>query len=179
MGYRHDRDSILDAAVDFVRANGLSALTYGKLARELGIADRTIVYYFPWKAKLVEAVIGTVVDDVQELMAGVVGDDPVSLRRLLVAAWPLLQAPEAAVTFGLVIEIAGLAGADVEPYATLASRLAADRVGWLADRLDAPTEEERRSEAAAAVAAIDGLMLVRLTAGADVADGAARALSAM
>ena len=33
--------------------DGLSNLTFGRLAKRLGMADRTIVYYFPTKADLI------------------------------------------------------------------------------------------------------------------------------
>ena len=40
-----------------VLAEGVSALSYGRVAKELGISDRMVVYYFPAKADLISAVI--------------------------------------------------------------------------------------------------------------------------
>ena len=49
MGYKYDRNEILAAAVEAVADDGLSQLTFGRLAKRIGINDRSIVYYFPTK----------------------------------------------------------------------------------------------------------------------------------
>ena len=46
MGYRHTREDILDGALTVAFDDGLSQLTYGRVAKQLGISDRTVVYYF-------------------------------------------------------------------------------------------------------------------------------------
>ena len=104
MGYRHDRSSILDAAVDHVAAISLDDLTFGKLAASMGIADRTIVYYFPWKAKLIEAVVEQIILDFL-VYADSADDDDVPA------------------TVGTYLEILGRAAAGGEPYASVMRRL--------------------------------------------------------
>jgi len=47
MGYRHTKEEILEGALAVAFADGLSQLTYGRVARRLGISDRIVVYYFP------------------------------------------------------------------------------------------------------------------------------------
>ena len=47
---------MLAAAVDVARAEGLSSLSFGRVARQVGTNDRTVVYYFPTKADLIGAV---------------------------------------------------------------------------------------------------------------------------
>ena len=47
MGYRHTKEEILEGALSVAFDHGLSRLTYGRVARHLGISDRVVVYYFP------------------------------------------------------------------------------------------------------------------------------------
>ena len=60
MGYKYNETEILDAAVQAALEDGLSRLTFGRLAKRLGIADRSIVYYFPTKADLLTQTIARI-----------------------------------------------------------------------------------------------------------------------
>ena len=66
MGYRHSRQEILDGALATAMDDGLSQLTFGRVAKRLGINDRTVVYYFPTK----DALITEVVEDSPAAEAG-------------------------------------------------------------------------------------------------------------
>jgi len=57
VGPRHSKAEILDGALAAALEDGLSQLTFGRLAKRLGMSDRTIVYYFPSKEDLVGEVI--------------------------------------------------------------------------------------------------------------------------
>ena len=57
MGYRHTKDEILAGALDVAFVDGLSQLTFGRVARHLGISDRVVVYYFPTKDDLISEVL--------------------------------------------------------------------------------------------------------------------------
>ena len=57
MGYRHTKEEILEGALAAALDDGLSQLTFGRLAKRLGINDRTIVYYFATKDDLVSEVV--------------------------------------------------------------------------------------------------------------------------
>ena len=60
MGRKHSKDDILQGALDAVFDDGLSQLTFGRLAKRLGTSDRIIVYYFPTKDDLITEVMGAV-----------------------------------------------------------------------------------------------------------------------
>jgi len=60
MGHKHSKDDILQGALDAVFDDGLSQLTFGRLAKRLGISDRIIVDYFPTKDDLIAQVMGAV-----------------------------------------------------------------------------------------------------------------------
>jgi AcrR family transcriptional regulator len=177
MGYRHSREDLLDAAVEVVLDVGLAGLTFASVSRRLGIADRTVVYYFPTKDELVSAVLSRTTSQLQELLGTALGA-AASESVLLQRCWTALsgaagEAGEAALR--VYFESVGLAVRGREPYRSLAESLVSDWTSWIAGRLtgDAATRLDR---AGALVATLDGLLLVRAVAGHGPADAAARGL---
>lgn len=172
---RHTKDDLLGAALAVAREEGLSRLSFGRVAKQAGINDRTVVYYFPTKDLLVSEVLMSVSRELEDRLADV-GDAPVSdHRELLRAAWPVLAHPNADDLFALFFEATGLAAARTTPYDTVVPALVSAWLGWAEARITG-TAARRRAEAEAAVALIDGLLLIRQVVGADVADRAARRL---
>jgi AcrR family transcriptional regulator len=68
VGYRHDRDDIVRAGIEVVLAEGLAALSFGKVAKTLGISDRMVVYYFPSKDALTTSIVAAMGVQLQELL---------------------------------------------------------------------------------------------------------------
>lgn len=176
VGYRHQREDMLAAAVDVARRDGLAALSFGRVAKELGTNDRTVVYYFPTKAELVGAVLVTLGADLQTLLAEAFGDKPQSRRALGRRAWPALSHPDADPTFRLFFEVIGLAAVGTKPFDDLVPVLMDQWVAWLDPRLDIADPVQRRAEALALLAQIDGLLLLRIAAGPTRAQAAAATL---
>ena len=177
MGHRHDEVELLAAAVDAALDGGLSELTFGRLAKRIGIADRTLVYYFESKHVLLERVL-------VELGARLIGElesafgserrDPVDLLR---AAAPLLIGPEPDRVFAVWFELAGHAAAGHEPQRTLAKTMIDGWIGWLADRIDLRTAPQRRRAAVALLAQLDGVLLLHHLGHTDAARDALAALT--
>ena len=176
MGYKYDENEILTAAVEAVLEDGLSALTFGRLATRLGIADRSIVYYFPTKNDLVTRTLFAVGQQLQAVLARGFGDDPLPVPELIRRAWPALSSPEADPVFAVFFELVGLGAASIPPYDTLASSIMEAWIDWLVPRIEAPNKKAARKQAYATVATLDGLLLLRHTCGAKAADAAARGL---
>lgn len=178
MGYRHDKGEVLAGALAEAFDQGLSRLTYGRVARRLGISDRVVVYYFPTKDDLVGEVLFSMGAQLQDALGPVLAtsaDDHLALAR---SAWPALAQPEADPVFGLFFEANGLAASGREPYATLVPQLVEGWVSWAAAFLTgAPAR--RRAEAEAAIALLDGLLLLRQLAGPAAAERAARRLGVL
>ncbi|WCO66810.1 TetR/AcrR family transcriptional regulator [Iamia majanohamensis] len=175
MGHKHTSTEILDGAVAVAFADGLSRVTYGRVAAHLGISDRTVVYYFPSKEDLVGEVLlalgARLVDVLAPAMAGPFPDHLALARR----AWPVLADEEADRVFALFFEANGLAATGLAPYAELVPLLVGRWVDWAAGLLEG-RRDRRRAEAEAAVALLDGLLLMRLLGGGGAADRAARRL---
>jgi len=175
MGYRHSREEILAAAVDVVLDVGLAGLTFGSVSRRFGIADRTVVYYFPTKDDLVAAVLQRTTSQLQDLLAPALGQEPSSESVLLRRSWTALSSPASEPAVRVYIESIGLAARGREPYRRIAEQLVAAWTTWVASRLtgDPATRLDR---AHAVVATLDGLLMIRAVVGQGPADAAARGL---
>jgi AcrR family transcriptional regulator len=168
MGHKHTAEEILAGAIAVASDHGLSQLSYGRVAKRLGISDRTVVYYFPSKAELVGAVVGAVGLQLQASLDRVTGEPAADHRELLRRAWPVLAHPDADPAFVLFFEANGLAAAGRPPFTELVPALVAAWIDWAAERITG-APEHRRAEAEVTVALADGLLLFRQTAGPDAA----------
>jgi AcrR family transcriptional regulator len=173
MGYRHSRADILDAALAAAVEDGLSKLSFGRVAARLGIADRTVVYYFPTKDDLISAVVLGFGVQLMGVLDTAFGSEPLTHQELLRRAWPALTSPEADRVFRVFFEFAGLASAQLPPYRDLAAPLFDLWFAWLEPKLDAP---DPRAAALMVVTVIDGLLLLRHTCGPATAGAAAAAM---
>ncbi len=175
VGHKHTKSDILSAALDAALDDGLSQLTFGRLAKRIGISDRVIVYYFPTKADLIGEVIVAMGLELQASLADAFATpatDHVEMARM---AWPLLASADNDRVFALFFEANGLAAIGREPYASLVPSLIAGWIDWAAT-LMAGAPAQRKAQAEGAIAVIDGLILLRLLAGPVAANRAAATL---
>jgi AcrR family transcriptional regulator len=175
MGYRHSRDEILRAATAVALEFGLARLTFAAVARYLGTSDRMVVYYFPTKAALVTAVIQQFGSGLRHLLESAFGVTPLDVHDLVRQAWPVLTTPAADRIFARYFELVGLAAAGQAPFDGVAQDLLLGWVEWLTPRTRGDDDATRRGGALAAIAQLDGLLLLRHLLGAPMADQAARA----
>lgn len=175
MGYRHSREDILAAATAVAAEEGLSSLTFGRVAKRAGTSDRMVVYYFPTKDELIGAVMGELAARLQATLAPSLTAKAADHPALVRIAWPLLATADADPVFALFFEALGLAASGREPFRSLVPRFVQGWIDWTAEYLTG-TAARRRAEAEATIAVLDGLLLLRQVAGADAADRAARQL---
>jgi AcrR family transcriptional regulator len=175
VGHKHSKAEILDGAMVAASDDGLSQLTFGRLARRLGISDRVVVYYFPTKHDLIGEVLAGVGSRLQATLAEAVtrrAADHLEMVRML---WPVLATPEADPVLALFFEANGLAASGREPYRSLVPELVRHWIAWAVELIDAPPER-RLIEAEAAIALADGLLLLRQLAGPEAAERAANGI---
>jgi AcrR family transcriptional regulator len=175
MGHRHTKEEILEAGLAAALEEGLSQLTFGRLAKRLGINDRTIVYYFPSKDDLISEVIVSMGVQLQTTLAKAFTVPAADHIELLRAAWPVLARAEVDPIFALFFEANGLAATKLDPYQTLIPMLVETWIEWTTTFVKG-TAKQRRIEAETAIAVLDGLILLRLLSGPVAAQRAARRL---
>jgi AcrR family transcriptional regulator len=173
MGFRHTREEILEGALAVAFDDGLSQLTYGRVAKRLGISDRVVVYYFASKEELVSEVLISVGVKLQSALEPAFGSPAKDHFGLLEKAWPVVARAETDAIFALFLEANGLAASGREPYRTLVPLLVEAWIVWTVGFL-LGSAKHRRIEAETAIAILDGLLLLRQMAGPDAANRAAR-----
>jgi len=178
MGYRHTKEEILAGALAAAFEDGLSQLTFGRVAKRVGVSDRIVVYYFPSKDDLISEVLVGVGLELQATLAPALTEPVDDHLELVRTVWPVLARAEADPVFALFFEAGGLASAGREPYRTLVPFLVEQWIVWAQGHLRGTTAR-RHSEASASIAMIDGLLLMRQLGGADSADTAARRLGVL
>jgi AcrR family transcriptional regulator len=178
MARKHAKREILEGALATALDVGMSQLSFGRVAARVGINDRTVVYYFPTKDELVREVLAALVERVQAALAAAFVSPAPSHLELLRAAWPVLARTTLDRAFALFFEAIGLAAAGRAPYASIVPGFVEAWIAWAAELIDG-SPSVRRAEAEAAIAVVDGLLLVRQMAGPEIADRAARALKVL
>lgn len=175
MGHKHDKETILASALEAALDEGLSQLTFGRLAKRLGISDRIVVYYFPNKNDLIREVLTAMGLEVQQALASAFTTPAEDHTALLRSAWKVLAHPKVDPLFALFFEANGLAAAGREPYKSIVPGLVEVWIVWTSGFFTG-TAKQRRTKAEAAMAMMDGLLLLRQLAGPEAANRAARTL---
>jgi AcrR family transcriptional regulator len=175
MGYKFTREQILEGAVELALTDGVGALTFGRLAKRMGTSDRVVVYYFPTKTTLVSDVLVEIGNRLQAVLATAFTEPATGHRQLARAAYRVLAREDTDAIFAVYFEACGLAAAGAQPFGDLATALVEGWVTWLSGFFRG-NPRQRRAEAEATLALIDGVLLMRQLAGDQTADRAARAL---
>lgn len=127
------RQRILDAATDLFGLRGVEAVSLDVIAAEVGVAKQTLLYWFPSKDDLVQAVLEAAV---VELSVGVEAairattDDPLDRIDAVVKA-VFRQAVRRPALLGLVREIGRLSPASGDRLHAAFEPLVARAVGYL------------------------------------------------
>ena len=161
MSRGNTRQRILDAATDLFGLRGVEAVSLDTIASDVGVAKQTLLYWFPSKDDLVQAVL---VGAIEELTLGIEAairastDDPLDRIDAVVRAVfrPAVRRPA---LLGLVREVSRLPTASGERLADAVQPLVARAVGSLGAEMDAGRlrRADPRLVAALAYATVTGI----------------------
>jgi len=149
------RQELLDGAVDYVVANGISDLSLRPLALALGTQAPVLLHHFGTKEQLVQELLGRVRDRLRALGRSAEAE---TYRSGLGAVWIWLSHPDQGPLMRLFFEAYGLALRHPDRYSDFLSHAVRD---WLDEPLAAVDE----ISATLAIATVNGLLLDLLTTG--------------
>ena len=119
MSRSNTRQRILEAATDLFGLRGVEATSLDVIAAEVGVAKQTLLYWFPSKDDLVQAVLGNAIDELSLGMEAAIRastDDPLDRIEAVVKAVfrPAVRRPA---LLGLVREVSRLSPASSDRLA--------------------------------------------------------------
>lgn len=133
------RERILDAATDLFGLRGVEAVSLDVIAGEVGVAKQTLLYWFPSKDDLVQAVLESAVIELSigvEAAIRATSDDPLDRIDAVVKA-VFRHAVRRPALLGLVREVSRLSPSSSDRLLTAFEPLVARAVGYLRDEMDA------------------------------------------
>jgi AcrR family transcriptional regulator len=133
------RQRILDAALDLFGSRGVEAVSLDEIAREVGVRKQTVLYWFPSKDELVDAVLEAAASELVVVIDAAVRaapDDPLDRIDAVVRAVfrPAVRRPA---LLGLVREISRLSPAHADRLRDLVQPLVDRAVAYLGDEMAA------------------------------------------
>jgi AcrR family transcriptional regulator len=144
VGHKYTKDEILAGALATAFDGGLSQLTYGRVAKNLGVNDRIIVYYVPTKDDLVGDVLVAMGMQLQQTLAPAFAASCADHISLMRAAWPILAHADADPIFALFFEASGLAATGRDPYRSLLPQLVDMWIAWAAEFVPGTPKQRSR-----------------------------------
>lgn len=133
------RATILDAALDLFGSRGFDAVSLDEIAREVGVRKQTVLYWFPSKDELLDAVLDAVAGELVVVIDAAVrsapADDPLERIDAVVRAVfrPAVRRPA---MLGLVRELSRLPAARVDRLRVRLQPMVERCVEYFAQQMD-------------------------------------------
>ncbi|MEY2975041.1 MAG: hypothetical protein RIR49_1461 [Actinomycetota bacterium] len=132
------RSRILDAALDLFGTRGIEAVSLDEIARSVGVRKQSLLYWFPSKGDLVDAVLDVVSDELIAVVGAAVrsaGDAPLDRIDSVIRAVfrPAVRRPA---LLGLVREVGRLEGPHVARLEVRLRPLVTACTAYLAAEMD-------------------------------------------
>jgi AcrR family transcriptional regulator len=168
------RQVVTERLAGHLLATGLSRTSVRQLAAAAGVSDRMLLYYFRDKAEALGEAMGHVAAQLGgRLEAALPAGERLSPERLLAESARIVTAPDVQPFMALWMEVIAAAARGEAPFAGIAGQVTAGFLGWIETRLDIEDAERRAATAGLILAAVDGLALLEIGAGAERALAAA------
>lgn len=132
------RQRILDAAIDLFGMRGVDAVSLDEIARDVGVRKQTVLYWFPSKDELVDAVLESVAAELVVVIDAAIrsaSDDPLERIDAVVRAVfrPAVRRPA---LLGLVRELSRLPTAQADRLRVRVQPMVARATGYLSSEMD-------------------------------------------
>jgi len=140
------RQDLLDAAIDYVAANGLTDLSLRRLATELGTSHRMLIHHFGSKDGLWVAIVREVERRQLESMNALTPDPTASFEETMRTWWRHISDPSLWPSERLFFEVYGQALHRRQPAAELLDGVVdswVDPAAELGESLGVPADEAR------------------------------------
>jgi AcrR family transcriptional regulator len=155
------RVRILHVALDLFGTRGVDSVSLDEIARDVGVRKQTVLYWFPSKDELIDAVLETAATELVVVIDAAVRaapDDPLDRIDAVVRAVfrPAVRRPA---LLGLVREVGRLSSAHADRLRGLVEPLVGRAVRYLSDEMDAGRlrRSDPRLVAAIAYATVTGI----------------------
>jgi TetR/AcrR family transcriptional regulator len=130
MSVKPTRERILEASLDLFGAKGIDATSLDDIARSVGVAKQTLLYWFPSKEELVVAVLQRVADELVVEVGAAVRSAPHGFARVEAAVNAVFRpAVRRPALLGLIrelnrldVKLADAVVAKMQPLVDLAAR---------------------------------------------------------
>ncbi len=175
------REKVVESLAQHLLTTGLSATSLRQLAAAAGVSDRMLLYYFADKAEVLAAASGRIATVLTVQLAEAIPEGSnLTQRELIAAAVAVTHAESVRPYMRLWIEVVAAAARGEAPFVEIAQQIAQGFLLWIDARLapgaGADTKVDREATVAMILAMIDGLALLRVCSGDDLANRAGAAM---
>jgi AcrR family transcriptional regulator len=154
------RTALLDKLADYVLVNGIGAANLRPMAKAVDTSDRMLLYYFPDKSALIEAVLTHIAGRLM-VMFSVPADleklplaeltEKIYARMISAPVWPYAR---------LWLEITALAAGGDEKLEAIGGAIGRGFLDWGAGQLDC-AEADRGKQAAQLMIGVEGRLVLK------------------
>lgn len=168
------RQALLTRTVRYVLRHGVGALSLRPLAKDIGTTARMLIHHFGSKETLIAEVLVAIEQGFAQRTAAAVGDER-NVGRTLTRMWNETAVPTMDGALRAVFEVWGQALVHPQRYGAFLASLTEPWIEMLQNRFAQAGRQASEAVVLAtlAVAAFQGLQLVRLTSGDDARSAAA------
>lgn len=153
------RQQIIARLADHLLAVGLQGARLRPMAIAAGTSDRMLLYYFADKNELISETLSLVAHRFLRVLEES-KTEPMPFRSLLSHLAQMTENPIVRPYLRLWLELAAMAGRNLEPFRTVARQIGEGFLDWIAARLRGGKRSHGRANAALLFATLEGLVLL-------------------
>lgn len=161
------RLAIARTLADHLVSQGLKGASLRAMAKAAGTSDRMLLHYFANKDELMVAVLNVVADRLGGFFADAQAE-PKPLGELVAYLSGVVMNPQVRPYMRLWLELAASASSGEGVYRDVAKAIFDRYTAWVASQLKVSREEDRKHQAAVAIAMAEGFVLLDAAGATDI-----------